>query len=328
MDFITTEAIISYHRTMLGDRVRTEAYRRALMETVEPGDVVIDIGSGSGILAMFACQAGAARVYAIEQLRTADVAHTLIDANGLGDRITVVEEKSVTAELPEPADVLVTETLWNFGLGEGIGGFVIDARERLLRPGAAVIPRTVEMILAPVEAPDRYAEIEDSSSEWHGLDMTAFRGYAVNNVQRAMLDPGALVATPQPVAEIDLATATDPDCSGEAQFVTTRAGVIHGLGGWFSSELAPGVPLTNAPPNDTLWPHAFFPLERPLEVEAGTPLAAAIRSKENGAMWSWGLQVARGNGSSAAARMTQATLWGFPAGAREVGSPAIGPSMR
>ena len=49
---------------MIGDRVRTDAYPRALEQTVEPGAIVLDIGTGSGIMAFMACKFGASRVYA------------------------------------------------------------------------------------------------------------------------------------------------------------------------------------------------------------------------------------------------------------------------
>jgi predicted RNA methylase len=71
------------HRTMIRDRVRTEAFRRAIDSVVHPGDIVLDAGAGSGILSVFAAQAGAARVYAVEQTSVAVLAQELAAAQAL-----------------------------------------------------------------------------------------------------------------------------------------------------------------------------------------------------------------------------------------------------
>ena len=147
-------AEIEVHRTMICDRVRTEAFRRAIDAVVRPGDVVLDVGAGSGILSMFAARAGAARVYAVERTTVAVIAQELAAANRLEDVIHVIQGDMMDIELPERVDVIVSEWLGGFGIDEGMLPPVIAARERWLKPGGAMIPRAVTAWTALVH--DRY----------------------------------------------------------------------------------------------------------------------------------------------------------------------------
>src|SRR6187401_3008330 len=133
-------AIFEYHRSLLADQERTQAFANAIRETVKPGQVVVDLGCGTGILSYFACRAGARRVYSIEQGEVIEVARALAAANGFSDRVTFVEGASKGIVLPERGDVLVSETMGNSGLEENILGHVVDARERLLAVGAPIVP--------------------------------------------------------------------------------------------------------------------------------------------------------------------------------------------
>jgi type III protein arginine methyltransferase len=79
-----------FHRGMLRDKARNLAYRQAIEATVA-GKRVLDIGTGSGLLAMMAAKAGAAHVYACEsQPLLAATAREIVAANGFSDRITVL----------------------------------------------------------------------------------------------------------------------------------------------------------------------------------------------------------------------------------------------
>ena len=142
------------HRTMICDRVRTEAFRRAIDAVVRPGDVVLDVGAGSGILSVFAARAGAARVYAVERTTVAVLAQELAAANGVADIVQVIHGDVVDVELPERVDVIVSEWLGGFGIDEGMLVPVIAARDRWLKPGGVMIPRSVTAWTALVH--DRY----------------------------------------------------------------------------------------------------------------------------------------------------------------------------
>jgi SAM-dependent methyltransferase len=146
------------HRTMIRDRVRTEAFRRAIDSVVRPGDIVLDVGAGSGILSLFAARAGAARVYAVEQTSIAVLAQQLAAANGVANGVAeivqVIQGDILEIEPPERVDVVVSEWLGGFGIDEGMLVPVTAARDRWLKPGGTMIPGSVTAWAALVH--DRY----------------------------------------------------------------------------------------------------------------------------------------------------------------------------
>ncbi|GER30599.1 protein arginine n-methyltransferase [Striga asiatica] len=103
-----------HQQNMLQDYVRTGSYYAAVLENrVDFTDrVVVDVGAGSGILSLFAAQAGAKHVYAVEASEMADYARKLIAGNpSLSQRITVIKGKVEEVELPEKADILISEPM-------------------------------------------------------------------------------------------------------------------------------------------------------------------------------------------------------------------------
>lgn len=100
-----------YPYMCLRDRERTELFRRAIEEVVEPGDHVLEIGAGSGILSLFACAAGADRVTAVEV--APELAERIVAtaaANGMDDRLTVLTGDARDLDLPK-ADVVIAEII-------------------------------------------------------------------------------------------------------------------------------------------------------------------------------------------------------------------------
>jgi predicted RNA methylase len=297
--------MLDQHRWLLSDHVRTLAFRDAIRQTVKPGDVVVDLGSGSGILALFAAEAGARRVYAIEKQHMADVVALVARQNGYGDRITVVHEYSLEATLPERANVLVTETLGNFGLEEQIAGLTIDARRRYLVPGAALIPQSVSLFAVPVELPEMFERhIRWWGEKRYDFDYTALQTFASNAVYAADVSQRNHLAEVQRMIEVDLRTIETPDFSGRASFVATRDGVMHGFAGWFESKIAAGVVLSNPLPHDTHWQQAFLPVEQPIAMKRGDAIDLELHTQD-GRAWRW-------RGRAAGRDFDQTTLLSAP----------------
>ena len=283
---------LEYHRGMVCDEPRTSAYARAIAETVRPGDVVVDIGTGTGLLAMMAARAGARTVYAIESARVAELARRVVAANGFEDTIVVVEAVSDDVTLPELGDVLVSEILWNAGLGEGIVASFADARGRLLKPDARIVPGRVEMWTAPVDSPGAYASVEAWGADVAGFDYTVVRDVAADATFTYWFSAEELLAGGSAVGAVDLTGPLDYTFAGEATFAAARDGVVHGLGAWFASDLSPGVRLDNEPPAQGSWMHAYLPVKNPVPVAAGDPIRARIEVLTVDELWRWSVEAA------------------------------------
>lgn len=304
------EAIFHFHAGLLMDGARTDTYRRAIAGIVKPGDVVLDLGSGTGILSLLACQAGARRVYAVESGDVAQLASLVSIANGFDDRIVLLQDSSYRITLPEKVDVIVTDTLHTFGLQDGLLGSVIDARQRFLKSGGSICPRSIQLVVVPVELPDIYRRLEIWSADPLGFDFSPLREFATNNLYSVPVEREALrkafLGEPASVIQIGLRDAETANLSGEVQITAARPGVMHGLGGWFVAELDEGVVLSNSPDIMTVsWKNAFFPLDRPVALAEGDALTVKIETC-NGATWRWQVAV---NGLTLAER---ASFKAFP----------------
>src|SRR5207249_2278568 len=84
----------SIHNDMIYDEHRVGAYRQAIEHTIRGGDVVVDVGTGTGILAFLCLQAGASRVHAIDRSPVLAWARRLAQSNGMADRIIFHEADS------------------------------------------------------------------------------------------------------------------------------------------------------------------------------------------------------------------------------------------
>ena len=106
-----TGSEIEWHRDMLADRHRVESFWRVLSEAVCPDDIVVDIGTGTGLLALMALRAGASRIYAIERGDIIELARDIARRNGLDDRIEFVRGDSRQVARTQPLEVLMSERL-------------------------------------------------------------------------------------------------------------------------------------------------------------------------------------------------------------------------
>lgn len=282
---------LDYHQSMILDRNRVRAFREAIDRHVAPGDVVLDLGCGIGLLACLAARAGAARVYAIEEGPIAEVAQQFIFENGCGDHVVMTRGCSTAIELPERVDLVISETIGNMGFDEGIVEWINDAHDRFLEPDGRVIPCRVDTLVAAVEIPADYDFVDGWSGDHHGFDFSAIRQAARRSVFWTDLSPGRLVTDPAVCLTADLTAMVTAPLWGRVQLTARRAAAIHGIGAWFRADIGTGSILTNAPPSIVpSWSQVVLPIGDPLHVDAGTRLTVELEGTSTGYATAWRIE--------------------------------------
>ena len=277
---------LNHHRVMLRDSLRMQRFRDAVMQTVRPGDVVLDLGTGTGILAMWAAEAGARRIFAIDPAPIVRVAARMARDNPGHERIEFIEAASQDVCLPEPVDVLISECMGNFFVTDDLAPVLRDAA-RHLREGARVIPQDISLHVAPCFLPT-LDDINFWDSPHYGLDLSAARAFALQQTYVRHIVPPMMVGAPTQLRRFALLDAPD-DVGGALQWRLTAASTVHGFAGWFDARLSETVHLSTAPGNDTHWAQLIFPIE-PVRVPEGGTIDIEFDLRfdgELGARWRW-----------------------------------------
>lgn len=267
---------IRSHEWMLKDSVRCEAFRKAIAETVTPGCTVLDVGAGTGILSLFAAQAGARVVYAVERTGIAELARRIVAENGFSDRIQVLRDDMESIELPEKVDVIVSEWLGGYGLDENLLPVVTLARDRWLKPGGRLIPQSVRSLIALAFDGLLQQDIDLWRSDPYGFDLSAIGAIRAqqSDIARHDLKGGEILSSPRTMWEVHCETCSTTKATRPSEvrldLVAERDGQLNTLAAWFDAKLSDHVRLCNGPAEpDTHWGRTIFPLGRVLDMNRG-----------------------------------------------------------
>lgn len=280
---------IHSHEWMLKDSVRCDAFRAAIAEVVTPGCAVLDVGAGSGILSLFAAQAGAGIVYAVERTGIAELAQQIAMQNGFGDRIRVLREDMEAVDLPGKVDIVVSEWLGGYALDENLLPIVLLARDRWLKPGGRMIPQAVTSFIAPAYDRLLQQDIDFWRSDPYGLDLSAIGEVRARQAEngRHELQQEQILCTPQAMWEVDTRTCAvaDANSSFEArlEFNAEHAGQFNTLAAWFKTRLSDNVELSNGPDQpETHWGRSIFPAGRVIDLIEGERIEVRFSHEPRG----------------------------------------------
>lgn len=278
------------HKDMLQDVVRTSAYAEAIRAVVTPGSRVLDFGSGTGVLAIFAARAGG-DVDAIE--RTAMVGHAreIAALSGCPQiRFHHADHESFLGD--SSVDVIVSEWMGHAVFYESMLEPLILLRRRWLRAGGVMIPSSLRLECALVTDEALFEDGSFFVTQPYGIDFGPIADLPLRQSRLVVLEEDQIAGPVCALGRLEMSTIERTPERFSATLELERGVTAYGLLVWFEAELAPGVTLGTGPHHPpTHWRQVFLPFPQPLDVSAGRPVHVEVsppRDVENDApAWSW-----------------------------------------
>src|SRR6476620_5908792 len=240
------------HEQMLTDAVRLRAYNRAIQRYVTSQDCVVDIGTGTGVLAFFAAARTPRKVYALDHSeKMLAYARATAEANGIAN-VTFVASKSHKFRPVEPIDVIIQEQMGIALFDEGMVETILDVRDRCLKPGGRILPAKFEFYLEPVQLLEQERIPLIQEQRLYSLTFPRTRVGPRSGYYFRQIDPGDvefLLCDPEPVFTFDLTTLT-LDQIPKRFFVSKpiiRAGQVDGICMYFRAIFDDDISLSTGP---------------------------------------------------------------------------------
>jgi protein arginine N-methyltransferase 1 len=297
---------------MIADRVRMDAYTAAIQRAVRPGDVVVDLGCGTGIFALLACSAGASHVYAIDRDGIVEFARHLAVVNGFADRIDFLRGDSRQIHLPGRAKVIVSDIRGALPLFSHAVTTLEDARIRFLAEGGTLLPLRDRLMAAIVEMPVFHSEITNSWKSIPHLDLSAGLPLVLNSLYRHTLKPHQMLSASRSWHVLEYASGAEPQARGTLHLCATHSAIGHGIGVWFETELLEGIGFSTEPrSDDTVYGHIFLPWLEPVSLREADVCVVDLRAHliGNDYVWQWETTVPGCDGR-APVHFRQSTFYG------------------
>merc|ERR1711981_87380 len=195
------------HEEMLKDEVRTRSYRDSIYQNghLFKDKVVLDVGCGTAILSMFAVKAGAKHVIGVDMSTIIDKAKEIVAANGMSNKITLLQGKMEEVKLPFPkVDVIISEWMGYFLLYESMLNTVLYARDKWLSPTGIMMPDQARMWIVGIEDGDYMAEKINFWDNVYGFKMSVLREEAMKEPLVDVVQSASVVTDAQTIYTIDL----------------------------------------------------------------------------------------------------------------------------
>jgi tetratricopeptide (TPR) repeat protein len=277
MSWLIDKIVPNWHVPMMNEFERNNAYFLGMQAAVTPGQLVFEIGAGSGLLSMMAAKLGAQQVVTCEGAPLiADMARQIVATNGYQDTISVLAKPSfevmLGSDLPEQADILVHEIFSSGLIEEHVLPAMEDAKQRLLKPGARIIPGAASIMVALVGGDDlgRVLHVKDP----FGFDLRQFNAITPKKLPMFREDI-ELELLSDDVAAFRFDFVNDSQYPAEQktlELTATGAGLCYGVIQWIGLEMDSQTNYQNHPSVKRAvsgWQHLVYRFDEPIQLTPG-----------------------------------------------------------
>ena len=288
-DLNSNYAQTSLHMDMIQDKMRTLTYCQAIEKNADQfkDKVVLDVGSGTGILSLFAARSGAKRVYSVECTPIGFVSEEIIKDNGYQDVIKILHGRLEDVEVPEKVDIIISEWMGYALYFEVMLSSVIFARNKYLKEDGCILPSDASLYVAGVQAYEYYATSLDFWDEVYGFNFTAMKKQALTEPVVDVCEKWQVVTSYDTISKINL-----HNCDINSSFFTAPFKIIskqnemmHAFIAYFDVEFNDfpirKVLSTSPFKKETHWKQTFFYLKNPIMVKRNDVITGTIQYKEN-----------------------------------------------
>lgn len=293
LPFVESYQDASTHQMMLEDVVRTTSYEDALKEVVTPSSHVLDFGTGTGVLAIFAARAGAARVDAVDRSSFLKYAKRIAQSSGFPD-IRFHHADHETLKLDKKADILVSEWMGHFLFFEAMMGPLLKVRDQWLAEAGRMVPESVSMHAALLIDESFHDERAFFMGNPYGIDFSVIADQPLRQIRRVRVEANQLDATRFHLGKLDMKTVTSPPLVLEARGKVRQAALSYGIIGWFDTQLTEKVRFGTGPDDaPTHWEHLYFPFPEPFVILPDREISIEIRPphqpEDEDPTWAWSI---------------------------------------
>lgn len=263
---------LHYHGQMLADERRMSSFEEAIAKLVPEGAHVVELGAGTGVMSFFASKR-ARKVTCIERLpHVAAAARRLLAANGVADKVTVVEGDARSFMPDEPADVVICELLHVALLREKqcevLASFKARHKEHFGKAIPRIIPEASILAIQPVYQP----------YDFHGYHAPVPLFLEPGSVHANTIEMG----TPEVYAVVEYLGEIPGSIAVDGHVVAEKNGTINALR--FITKNLVGIFPSEGSSADWHMQYMSIPLPRPIDVEVGWSVRVRFQYETGGSI--------------------------------------------
>jgi len=288
--YFSSYAHYGIHEEMIKDTVRTESYRSFILKNTDlfGGSRVLDVGCGTSILSMFACEAGAKQVTGVDNSEIAYQAMDVVLENKLNSTIKIHKGKAEDLNIEGKVDIIISEWMGYFLLFESMLDTVIYCRDTFLSENGCLYPDKCDISLVALDDDDLY---QSKVSFWNGVygyKMGAMKKSVIEEPLIAIVRQEKVISKPHILKKFDLMQVSVKDLEFDEPFSLDilQDGKISALVGYFDVDFEHNAkhPVRfSTSPSDTAthWKQTVFFFKEPLPVKQGENIQGRLKCHKN-----------------------------------------------